>query len=74
MKTLIVDIDTNGNADAIADALRLMRGVKNVFISEDTPRRMTVEEYREMAAQAITAARQGDVISQEDLEKEMTKW
>lgn len=49
MKTLIINIQAKDNTEA----LDLMKGVKKVFISEETPRQMTLGEYRQMEKQTI---------------------
>lgn len=74
MKTLIVNINENCDIQAIADAMRLLRGVENVSVSETEMRRMSMDEYREMAEQAIVEEQEGRTISQAEMEKRVASW
>ena len=74
MRTLTVNIKDNADAQAIADAMRLLKGVEKVSIVNAPMRRMTIEEYREMANEALVAAREGRVTSHEDLKSDMAQW
>lgn len=73
MRTLIVDINDNGDIKAITEALRLIRGVKKVSVAESPIQPMSIEEYREIAEQALEEARQGRTISHEEMGEKMKK-
>jgi len=80
MTTMIIDIQSNGDAEKIAAALRLMKSVKRISMQEDRVERIsgvpcTQEELIESVTNAVTGYRLGEKgMSQKELREEIATW
>lgn len=73
MERIVITPKTEQEYSFVMEMLKRMK-IKATPVSEAPMRRMTVEEYRDMANEAIIAVREGRVVSQEELKREMAQW
>jgi hypothetical protein len=80
MTTLIVDITDSEQAARVADALRLMKSVKKVFVREEDFERIpglpcTEKELKDSVTKAMAGYRRGEKgITQQELRKQIASW
>ena len=73
MDSIIITPKNEKERSFIMEMLKKMR-IKAELMNDEDMHRMTINEYREMANNAINAAREGRTTSQSELEKEMAQW
>lgn len=73
MERIVITPKTEQEYSFVMEMFRRMK-IKATPLPDASMRRMTIEEYREMADEALQAAREGRTISHEELKKEMEQW
>lgn len=75
MNSIIITPKNEQEYSEIVSFLKKMKvKMKVAPLAEDKLHQMTIDEFNEMIDQSLEDARQGRVISQEELKKEMEQW
>lgn len=73
MNSIIITPKNEKERSFIMEMLKKMR-IKAELMDEENIRPMSMNEYREMAGNALKAAREGRTTSHEEFGKEIEKW
>ena len=79
MTTMVIDVQNRGDAQKIADTLRLMKSVKKIVIQEIDSECIpglpyTREERIASVHKSMEEVRAGHTITSEELKKRMATW